>query len=131
MKEFLINWIWQLPQNICGILWKSFKKDSIIAKVGSPESDKLGAIIYLMKAGGGVTLGKHIFISQTYTDCTKVIIHECGHVKQSRILGPLYLLVIGIPSILHAWLNGYIGCCRNSGYGHFFTEKWADNLMKK
>ena len=47
-----------------------------------------------------------------------------NHVKQSKILGPLYLLVIGIPSILHAWLNDYIHCCanHNEGYYHFYTE---------
>ena len=82
-----------------------------------------------MKAGGAVTLGQYVFISQTYQDQSAVIRHECGHVKQSLILGPLYLIVIGIPSILHAWLNDYIGCDEEEGYSHFYTEKWADKLM--
>ena len=62
-----------------------------------------------------------------------VIKHECGHVKQSKILGPLYLLVIGIPSILHAWLNKYIRMLleewRAYNYYHFYTEKWANKFM--
>lgn len=128
MKKVL-NYIWQLPQNICGIMWKKIKKNSIIAKVGNSIADSLDAEVYLMKAGGGVTLGKYIFISQTYQDQTNVIKHECGHVKQSKILGPLYLLIVGIPSLLHAWLNDYIGCDKENGYSHFYTEKWADKLM--
>lgn len=86
-----------------------------------------------MRSRGGVTLGKYIFISQTYSDQSNVIKHECGHVRQSKILGPLYLIIIGIPSILHAALNGYIGCCKNNpkGYYHFFTEHWANKLMEK
>lgn len=132
MKAIDIIWyIWQLPQNLCGLAWKAIKKNGRIIQIDNEDTRKVKAEVWLMKAGGGVTLGKYIFISQTYTDQTSVIKHECGHVKQSLILGPLYLIVIGIPSILHAWLNGYIGCCDKSpeGYSHFFSEKWADKLM--
>ena len=133
IKKFIIDWIWQLPQNICGIVWRSIKKDDIIIEVGNGTSYIVGAKVYLMRSKGGVTLGKFIFISQTYLDQSSVIKHECGHVRQSKILGPLYLIIIGIPSILHAALNGYIGCCKNNpnGYYHFFTEHWANKLMEK
>lgn len=118
------DWVWQLPQNLLGVLWKNIKKDSIIIEISNDDIESVGAKAYLIKAGGAVTLGKYVFISQTYT-----IKHECGHVKQSKMLGPLYLIVIGVPSILHAWLNDYIGCDEESGYSHFYTEKWADKLM--
>lgn len=133
MKKILIDWVWQLPQNLCGIAWRRIKKDSIIAEVGNSIASSVNAKVYLMKTGGGVTLGKYIFISQTYQDQSKVIKHECGHVKQSKILGPLYLIIIGIPSILHAALNDYIGCCRKhkGNYYHFYTEKWANKLMEE
>lgn len=124
-----LSYIWQLPQNICGIIWKYIKRNSIITTISNNDIRKVGASTYLMKAGGAVTLGKYIFISQTYQDQTNTIKHECGHVKQSMILGPLYLIVVGIPSILHAWLNDYIGCDKDKGYSHFYTEKWADKLM--
>lgn len=127
------GWIWQLPQNICGIVWRNIKKDSIITEVGNNIAESVNAKVYLMRAGGGVTLGKYIFIGQAYQDQGEVIKHECGHVKQSKILGPLYLIVIGIPSILHAALNKYIGCCEKheEGYYHFYTEKWANKLMEE
>lgn len=124
-----IKYVWQLPQNLLGVLWKNVKKENIIIDISNDDLRSVEAEGYLMKAGGAVTLGQYVFISQTYQDQSAVIRHECGHVKQSLILGPLYLIVIGIPSILHAWLNDYIGCDEKEGYSHFYTEKWADKLM--
>lgn len=131
LKSSLL-WLWQLPQNLCGIIYRSISKDNRICVIENDDSRSVGAKVYLQRAKGGVTLGKYVFINQDYTDKEAVIKHECGHVKQSKILGPLYLLVIGIPSILHAWLNNYIGCCwknRKYNYYHFYTEKWANKLM--
>lgn len=127
--ENILYWIWQLPQNLLGVLWRNIKKDSIITPISNNDIKSVGAKAYLIKAGGTVTLGKYIFISQTYRDQGMTIKHECGHVKQSKMLGPLYLIVIGVPSILHRWLNDYIGCNEESGYSHFYTEKYADKLM--
>lgn len=120
----IIEWVWQLPQNICGIAWKNIKKENIITEIDNSIASSVNAKVYLMKTRGGVTLGKYIFISHTYQDQGKIIKHECGHVKQSKMLGPLYLIIIGIPSILHAALNKYIGCCKKheKGYYHFYTE---------
>ena len=129
IKNFFMNWIWQLPQNLLGVIWKNIKKGSIITPISNNDIESVGAKAYLIKARGAVTLGKYVFISQTYRDQGMIIKHECGHVKQSKMLGPLYLIVIGVPSILHAWLNDYIGCDEESGYSHFYTEKWSDKLM--
>ena len=131
LKSSLL-WLWQLPQNLCGIIYRSISEDNRICVIENNDSRSVGAKVYLQKTKGGVSLGKYIFINQDYIDKEIVIKHECGHVKQSKILGPLYLLVIGIPSILHAWLNNYIGCCWKNGeynYYHFYTEKWANKIM--
>ena len=128
----ILLYIWQLPQNLCGLFYKNISKDNRITEVENNDSRSVGAKVYLQKSLGGVTLGKYIFINQDYTDKEFVIKHECGHVKQSKILGPLYLLVIGIPSLLHAWLSKYIECCYKNGeynYYHFYTEKYANKLM--
>lgn len=94
-------------------------------------SSTLGAKVYLLKDKIGVTLGKYIFISYYDNNKEETIKHECGHVKQSKLLGPLYLIIIGIPSALHTVFNGYTRCCRRhkDGYYHFFTERWANKLM--
>lgn len=51
--------------------------------------------------------------------------HEWGHTRQSLYLGPLYLLIIGLPSIIWAMIH-----TPNSkkSYYFFYTERWADKL---
>lgn len=126
--KFLLDWVWQLPQNLCGLFYKNISENNRIALIENEDSRKVNAIVFLQYSLGGIVLGKYIFINQDYTDKEIIIKHQCGHVKQSKILGPLYLLVIGIPSLLHAWLHEYI--CTNTDYYHFYTEKWANKLMK-
>lgn len=121
MKKLLLK-LWQLPQNLCGIAYRGIIKKDIITQVNEGADYK----VYLTRTNrGGVTLGEYIFVYQNFTDLSRVIQHETGHVKQSRILGPLYLLVIGIPSIVHAALHRYLS---HENYYHFYTEKWANKL---
>lgn len=121
MKKILL-YLWQLPQNLCGLIYKEFIKEDIICQVQEGSGFK----IYLTRSNrGGVALGEYVFVWQRYTDLSRVIQHETGHVRQSRILGPLYLLVIGIPSVVHLLLHDYFG---HDNYYHFYTEKWANKL---
>lgn len=125
IKDFISNWIWQLPQNLCGLVYKlSIKKDIISIIDEGKDFD-----VYLKRSNGGITLGKYIFVYQKFSDISKVIQHESGHVKQSIILGPLYLIVIGLPSILWA---GFIHKTffKNKSYYWFYTESWANKLAK-
>jgi len=75
-----------------------------------------------------------IFVNATRGDkwFTSVKSHEYGHTIQSLILGPLYLLIIGIPSMI--WCNNpkYIKLREEKGisYYDFYPEKWA-NLFGK
>ena len=123
MEKFkqIVLWIWQLPQNLLGLLLMLILQGETRHRLGSIR------FYYLKTFPGGVTLGEYIFVGRKQ-DLT--VRHEFGHVMQSRYLGPLYLLVIGLPSLLHAWLNGAIGCCDRhpDGYYHFYTESWADRL---
>ena len=48
--------------------------------------------------------------------------------KQSKYLGVFYLLVVGIPSVIHAWMSGGWHKCDHGNYYHFWTERWADKL---
>ena len=54
----------------------------------------------------------------------RTVMHEYGHIRQSRMLGWLYLIVVGIPSAL--WALFYNG--PKEGYYRFYTERWADRL---
>ena len=126
MKEFFINYVWQLPQNLLGMLYKDCISDDIIIRVNCDATDYE---CYLTRNGGGVTLGRYVFVNQNYKDLSNVILHERGHVKQSRILGPLYLIIIGIPSISWAGLRRLIPALKKINYYNFYTENWANKLM--
>lgn len=114
-------WLWQFPQNILGLCLLLILKGETKHKLGNIR------FYYLKKFPGGITLGEYIIIG---VNDNIVIRHEFGHIKQSRYLGPLYLIIIGIPSIIHAWLNDYIKCCKKhpEKYYHFYTEKLANKL---
>ena len=124
MKEFFINYIWQFIQNTLGILYKWYLENDVITRVDYSATDYE---CYLTRNGGGVTLGRYIFVNQYFKDLSNVILHERGHVKQSRILGPLYIIIIGIPSILWAGLHNTIA--PNKSYYWFYTESLANKLM--
>lgn len=53
--------------------------------------------------------------------------HERGHWLQSVALGPLYFLVIGLPSVLHLlWFRRRYPRGPHALYFRFYTEAWAD-----
>jgi hypothetical protein len=72
---------------------------------------------------GGVSLGRYVFTNMQ--DGMISYRHEFGHSIQSLILGPLYLIIIGIPSSLLAY---NISDALNKRYYWFYTEKWADSI---
>ena len=45
--------------------------------------------------------------------------HEYGHTWQNRVLGPFYLFVTAIPSLISA-------ISKPGGHATFYTERWAD-----
>ena len=126
MRKFFRNYVWQLPQNLIGMLYKDCISDNIITRVNYDATDYE---CYLTRNGGGITLGRYIFVNQNYTDLSNVILHEIGHTKQSRILGPLYLIIIGIPSISWAGLRKLIPALKKINYYSFYTERTANKLM--
>ena len=102
-----------------------------------------GAVITEWSAKSSVSLGMFVFVTRkpyfynklknAYTMeelSQRLLVHEYGHTIQSLILGPLYLIIIGIPSTL--W--GFLPCCNTKrstkriSYFSFFTEKWANSL---
>lgn len=79
---------------------------------------------------GAVTLGDYVFVGLT-SEYRKTVKHELGHTIQSKILGPLYLIVIGIPSITYCGLRRLFPSLRKKNYYDFYTEKIANYLSKK
>lgn len=116
---FVISFLWQLPQSLVGLFMLIYFKIC-----GDLELISYEKLCFAYKSNfmrGGISLGNFAFVSNGLSKRKESIAHEqYGHTVQSKILGPLYLIIIGIPSILNAWL-GF-----TKSYYDFFTEKNAN-----
>lgn len=111
----ILLYIWQLPQNLLGIL--------LLAIYAGDNGQYKDAIVRRsVKMQGGISLGKYIIVSEDATK--KSIMHEYGHCRQSIMLGWLFLLIVGLPSILHAVLCN----CKDHSYSSVYPENWANKL---
>lgn len=115
-----ILYLWQLPQNLLGLLLVAILRPEDVYEIDS------SLLCYASRMRGGISLGRYIIVSaylKDYKGSTEK--HELGHSRQSFYLGPLYLFVIGIPSLVWAawWNEG-----RGVSYYSFYTERWADRL---
>ena len=118
MKKAL-RFIQELPQNCLGLLLRQIYK-------GNDTKYEDVVLRRSLKMQGGISLGRYIIVSQFASKET--VRHEYGHCLQSRRLGWLYLLVIGLPSIVWAGLYGTLVKRTRNGYYRWYTEKWADRL---
>ena len=97
----------------------------------APHRCYCGSISTRWKLDGGISLGLFIFTpDREEAWCRQMEVHEYGHAWQSLLLGPLYLIIVGLPSILWARLPGCIRMRRERQvpYSAFYTERWADRL---
>lgn len=76
--------------------------------------------------GWGVTLGAYINGYNLEADPQKerTFAHEYGHTKQSKVLGPLYLSLVGIPSIVGS-ISDDIGL---SDHHREWYEVWSNQM---
>lgn len=125
MRRFLfiiIQWIWGFPQNAAGLFLYLLQKPedhggnyqyARVTHWNGRDSMSLGMFLFIGKAGG-----------------MRIVKHEYGHSIQSLILGPFYLIIVGIPSLIWChmpacrkqWISGKIS------YFSKFPENWADRL---
>ena len=124
----LILFIWQLPQHLLAILYIGYLV--MMCKDLGVDSRYKQAIVIPCVMRGAVTLGCYVFVGLN-SEYKKTVKHELGHTIQSKILGPLYLIVIGIPSITYCGLRRIFPSLRKKNYYAFYTEKWANNLSEK
>ncbi len=136
----LLNLTWELPQTVIGAL---------CFLVFYPFRDKVEAdddfvYLYIFKKYPGMALGRFVFIMRrpeknyrySYKGITRdyrdLVNHERGHSFQSRILGPLYLVVIFPSGLWFAFtsIGELLLKRRFVDYYLFYTESWADVLGK-
>lgn len=125
MKEILL-YIWQLPQNLLAlIMLLYYKKEEVYHRLN-------GRVFYYTKEmRSGISLGNYVIMNRD--DMEDGMRHEYGHSIQSRYLGPVYLLFVGLPSIIG---NIYDSIAHAKwpyvkSYEWYYNqpwEKWADEL---
>ena len=126
--KYALYFVWGFPQNIVGFLMYLYYKNKAIV-VFKFEDATVVDLKNMNKNIGAVSLGQFIFLFSNYgMNEMRIIKHEYGHTRQSHILGPLYLLVVGLPSII--WNRFFKDYRRinNVDYYSVFPENWADKL---
>ena len=130
MKKTLevLLYLWQLPQNLLGIVLLAIYGWHYSFELKGNNHRAASSWVHLSKRmRGGISLGRYIILSDLYERDPVAWYHERGHSIQSMMLGPLYLLIIGLPSLLHAAFYRYDQANPNRYY-RFYTERWADKL---
>lgn len=125
--------LWELPQTLLGLIVFLFnffvlKSPNMIKNVFFNEERTVWKSIdyTAWKFNSGLSLGQFIFVNIRASNNT--LLHEDGHTQQSRLLGWLYLPVIGLPSFIWACLYKIPAINKRWSYYDFFSEKWADKL---
>ena len=89
--------IWEVLQNFLGLAMYVY-----FGKKKTSKTVHRGKTIHWItdKSFSGISLGGFIFINELSKTDKFVKDHEYGHGVQSKILGPLYLFAVGIPSLI-------------------------------
>ena len=126
-----LSYLWAAPQSTLGVLMLGAEaaRDRIV----NVEVER-GRLV-VESRGTGISLGYVVFWSQQTSRWHELDhrnrSHELGHAEQSRMLGWLYLPVVGVPSIsgaAYAFLYREFTGRRWTGYYDRYPERWADEL---
>jgi hypothetical protein len=128
IKRFLIAllaWTWCFPQQLIGLILIPilYNKKNKKTRLGT-------ATIYWTKYLIGASFGQYIYLPKCLEESEEIYKHkrhEYGHTLQSFILGPLYLFIVGAPSLL---FNIISRINKNFAYNYHkrFPENWANKL---
>ena len=126
---FLLQCSWGIIQTFVGFIVfccsikdrHSFFNGAIATCWEKPYGISLGVFIFIPPKARFYNSDKYHFSDEEIQD--RLLVHEYGHTIQSAFLGPLYFLIIGIPSVI--W-----GAVKKSdqSYFSFYTEKSANHL---
>ena len=131
---FLLNATWGIIQTSLGLLLFIYfinrphylYKGSIVTTSARPRT---------FHFEGGISTELFIFVThdikKEQINDSNSIKHEYGHCLQSTLLGPLYLIIIGIPSLIWMIFFRNWRMQHNKKYMSWvYTEFWADRWGK-
>ena len=115
----ILLFFWEIPQIMLGFVIRIFTRGTLMQKRGR-------VCVFSWPLSSSISLGWFCFVPRYASD--SVIAHELGHTIQSLYLGPLYLVVVGLPSFV--WATLFSLRIIGGDYFSFYTEKWAEKLSE-
>lgn len=161
LLHFIIGFLlflWQLPQyifflffdTVFAVKYKPYKRVKVAFKKGNGFEHKVEFIILNGRKGRNyppsamAITGSKVFVFKDPYDNNEDYLkkniygHEFGHCIQSKMFGPAYILIIGIPSLVYTFLNFRLvikGKLTPEEYTekmkNFYTEFTADDIASK
>ena len=128
----IVQATWGFPQTFAGAC-------TFLAFRRCPHFRYRGAVVTVWDRWyKGLSLGPFVFVSPADSSNpeqadARLLVHEYGHTVQSLILGPLYLPIIGLPSVV--WAN--VPALkrqrhdRGASYYAFYPERFANWLGER
>lgn len=115
---------WGLPQTLVG-------GTMALALRSRPHTAFRNARVITWRMGAGLSLGPFVFVPEYAS--RSLLVHEYGHTIQSLILGPLYVPLVVLPSLVWAGLPAFDAWrrARNVSYYAMPVERWANMLGER
>ena len=128
--------LWELPQTSLGLaLLGAEIARGRVRSIEITDTPRAGTRVVCETEGSAISLGHVVFWCRQSNRRHELDArnrgHELGHAVQSRMLGPLYLPIVGVPSSARAIYALFYRELRGHkwpSYYEGFPEKWADQL---
>ena len=131
VPKMIVHAFWELPQNVLGAALLGLQAATGRIEAIELDRDRL----FVRSKTAAVSLGFFVFWATGETRWfsldERVKEHEYGHSFQSRMLGPLYLPLVGVPStmrVVYAIAYRELTGRRWTGYYDGYPANWADRL---
>lgn len=123
---YFLQFTWGLPVNLAGLLL-------FLCCRGSRHEKFHNSVVTCLPGDfGGLSLGVFIFLGvQNADERRRLCVHEYGHTIQCLFLGPLYWILVVLPSAV--WYHLFSGYRkrRQIPYDALYCERWATAWGKK
>ena len=126
---YILQWTFGILQNLAGLaIFLALRM-----RKGAPKPFLFhGAAVSEWRRNSSMGMGMFMFLGEKdEPQRRRVLVHEFGHTVQSVILGPLYLPVIGLPSLIWANARKKRRLKKRIGYADFYPERWASRTGER
>lgn len=97
INDGILSKIWQLPQNVCALMYlKSIEKD-IICLVNNDKD----YVTFLYRGKKDRVIGEYVFLCQNYSNKNDVISYFERYINMSRKYGWFYFIVRFFDTLKH------------------------------